>query len=283
MAARFARRLAVPFAGAVLANGCGVVTTGAFTASGEAGVLTDAPSNDSTGTVPLDASSCQPADVETYVPGAYHPATAEWQGACTAAQVSDFYADCLDPVNSSAAACGAFSAPDASGSSCAACILTPDTASAYGPLISHGTFITSNVAGCIQLTVPSELSCAKAEAALVGCELAACEANCPVEDPVTRLAYDGCASAADGAGCQSYEQMAECAQSTEEAGAAAAPLCLLSFKAFYDAVVPHFCGVPSQEAGTVLVDAGAPADAAGADAAVRDSAAADSAASASDR
>jgi hypothetical protein len=244
-----------------VANGCGVVTTSGFRVNSDAGALADGPSNDGVATVSLDASSCQPADVETYVPGEYHPATAAWQGVCSTGEITAFYDACLAPGTSSATACSAFSAPDAAGSACAACIVTPDSASAYGPLISHGTFITNNVAGCIQLTLPSELSCAKAEAALVGCELAACEANCPVDDAPSRTAYNSCASAADTAGCQSYEQMAECAQSLTQEEAGAASVCLpQSFEAFYYAVVPRFCGSPSEDAGTVLVEASAEAE-----------------------
>jgi hypothetical protein len=261
LVARFARRLAVPFVVPVLVNGCGVVAATTFTV-GDGGAVTDARATDGTGALALDASSCQPADVETYVPGVYHSAAAAWQGACTPDEISAFYMDCLGP-SATAATCSAFTATDASGASCAACIVTPDSASVYGPLISHGTFITSNVAGCIQLTMPGELSCAKDEAALVGCELAACEANCPVEDALTRQAYGACASAADSAGCQSYAQMTQCAQpAQEDAGedAGAGSVCLQSFTAFYDAVVKLFCASPTQDAGTVLVDAAGAAD-----------------------
>jgi len=234
------------------------VTSGAFAPSGEAGAAADATLRDGVATLSPDGSACEPADVETYVPGEYRPATAAWQGVCSADQITGFYDACLGP-DAGQAACSAFSAPDGGNGGCAACILTPDSAHAYGPLVNHGTFISNNVAGCIQLTLPSELSCAKAEAALVGCELAACEANCPVAGPATRAAYDGCASAADAAGCQSYDQMASCVQSLTEPDAGAAAACApLSFKAFYDAVVPLFCGTPPapQDAGTVLVEAG---------------------------
>jgi hypothetical protein len=257
LAGRFARRLPVLLAGLALANGCGFVSSSSFTSSGEGGAVSDGSTSDAVVGLSVDSSSCQPADVETYIPGDYHPATAAWQGVCTGDEIQAFYDACLGP-GASPADCKALSAPDAAGAECAACILTPDSASAYGPLIDHGTFITNNVAGCIQLTFTGELSCAKAEAALGGCELAACEANCPVENAATRTAYDSCASAADTAGCQSYEQMASCAQSLAQDDAGAAALCLSpSFEAFYDAVVPLFCGAPPPvDAGIVLVDAG---------------------------
>jgi hypothetical protein len=258
VAGRFVRRLAVLLAGLGLADGCGVVTSGSFTSSGEGGAVSDSSSNDAVLALSGDSSSCQPADVETYVPGAYHPATAAWQGVCTPDEIMDFYDACLGP-SASPADCKALSAPDAADAACAACIVTPDSATAYGPLIDHGTFVANNVAGCIQLTLTGELSCAKAEAALAGCELAACEANCPVENTATRTAYDSCASAADTAGCQSYEQMASCAQSLVQDDAGAAAPCLSpSFEGFYNAIVPLFCGQPPppRDAGPVLVDAG---------------------------
>lgn len=242
-----------------LASGCGVVSKNGITANGEGGAVSDAPSNEGSFGA-SDASSCEPADVETYHPSAYRPATAAWQGVCTAMQIADFYNACLVP-NADPADCHTFSDTDAATSACAACILTPESAAAYGPLVNHGTFITSNVAGCIQLTLPSQLSCAKAEEALAGCEVAACEANCPVHDATTRAAYDSCAAQADGAGCQSYAQMAACAQSLAQQDASAAAACEPpSFKDFYDAVVPLFCAVPSQDAGAILVDSSAPGE-----------------------
>jgi len=273
LAVRLARRALALFAGLALANGCGIVAGSGFSGSGDAGAVTDGPTGDGALQIPSDASSCQPADVETYMPGAYHPATAAYQGVCTTAQIAGFYEACLGS-GATTAACTAFSARDAGTGDCAACILTPDSAIAYGPLIGHGTFITNNVAGCIQLTLPGELSCAKAEAALDGCELAACEANCPVDDAATRAVYDGCAAAADGAGCQSYAQMAACAQSLAQDDAGPGALCLPpSFETFYDTVVPLFCGSAPGDAGAALIDAGgdamSPAEG-GADAGGRD-------------
>jgi hypothetical protein len=238
-------------------SSCARVSSSNFAAGGDSGVVVDGALADVGGALAADSSSCQPADVETYVPGPYHPAAAAYQGACTADQIREFYDDCFGP-DAGTATCAAFSS-DAGTSACAACILTPDTASTYGPLVDHhGTFITSNVAGCIQLILPGDLSCATAEAALVGCELAACEANCPVSDSATRAAYDACTSQADGAGCQSYGQMASCVQSLEDAGPnAASPVenCSLPFDAFYQAVVPIFCGRASTDAGVAAFDA----------------------------
>jgi hypothetical protein len=177
----------------------------------------------------------------------YHPAAAAWQGVCSDMDIQRFYDDCLGP-DPDAGACHAISQADAADAACVACLLTPENADRYGPLIVHGTFITENVAGCIELTDPNGLSCAKAEAALVGCELSACEAMCPVVDAASRAAYDACAIEADNSGCQAYATIAEC---TMDAGSA---LCSpSSFESFYKQVAALFCGLPPSADGGVQV------------------------------
>jgi hypothetical protein len=204
-----------------------------------------------------DASACHPGDVQTYQPSAYHFAAAAWRGVCAVegpngnGQDRLFFDKCLVP-GATPEGCAAFQA-DSANAECAKCILTPDATAShdgYGPLINHGTFITTNVAGCVELTDPSALTCAKAVQALDGCELRACEANCPVQDENSRAAYETCATVADHAGCVSYDMAAACVSSE----AAAAPSCLLpTFADFYYAVVPLFCGVPPE------LDGGGPA------------------------
>src|SRR4029077_6153484 len=137
---------------------------------------------------PGDASACRPGDVATYRPAPYHLAAAAHKGACDAMQIADFYKQCLGPQKTSAQ-CSAFMSDKTTGP-CAACIVTSETADHYGPVIDHSGFVTANVAGCIELTDPSGVSCAKSVQALNGCELAACEANCPVHDAPSRSAYD---------------------------------------------------------------------------------------------
>ncbi len=196
----------------------------------------------------VEASACRPGDVQTYQPGPYHFAAAAWRGVCVVegptgnGQDRMFFDRCLGP-GATPADCDAFQA-DAANADCAKCILTPDSTtdlSGYGPLIDHGTFITTNVAGCIELTDPGALSCAKAVQALGGCELGACEANCPVDDVASRAAYDACTAQADRGGCQPYAMAAACTN----AEVSSAQSCFLrSFDDFYYAVVPLFCGPP---------------------------------------
>jgi hypothetical protein len=233
---------------ATAANGCASLATnsvpyipadGMATGSGDGGT---SPSG--------DANACRPGDVETYQPKAYRPAAAAWQGVCSAAQIGGFYDDCLG-AQATTTTCDAFKA-DKTSSPCAACIETLDGASHDGPLISHGTFLTTNVAGCVELTDPAGLSCAKALQALSGCQLYACEANCPVNDSASRMAFDSCADQASHAGCASYYTATGCASSERDSGRAAD--CLLpAFLDFYNAVVPLFCGAPASD-----FDAGSP-------------------------
>ncbi|MBV9947564.1 MAG: hypothetical protein JOZ69_11990, partial [Myxococcales bacterium] len=202
-----------------------------------------------------DASACRPGDVQTYEPGGYHSATASGQGVCDAAAVQGFDDACLGP-RATHETCMAFKADPAT-AACARCIDTPDTETRYGPLVDHGTFITPNVAGCIELTAPSRLQCARSLQALSGCELAACEANCPVQDAASRAAYDACAAQADTGGCHSFQAVVAACVS-QGGGAGPADLCLAAnFADFYAEVVPLFCSAPQtgRDAGLPSFDA----------------------------
>jgi hypothetical protein len=214
-------------------------------------------SSSSGGSLTSDAASaCEPGNVASYHPDAYHPASGPWQGLCVPGAGGDpiklFYDQCLG-AEASSDACNQFREANAA---CVACILTPDTAAKYGPILDHGTFVTANVAGCIELAGDqepdaSEVPCAKAVQALAGCELAACEANCAVHDAASLTAYDTCATDAEEGGCEPYATAVTCANSEGEASALGAA-CVADFQTFYDVVVPAFCGVgPVAEAGAV--------------------------------
>lgn len=219
-----------------------------------------------------DASACQPGDISTWQPGNYHPAAVP-SDACSPADVTGFYDACLGP-NATDATCTTFQSASAR---CYACILTPDTADSYGPIVQHRGFATANIAGCVELSTelaptpdPSVLACAQAVQALDSCELAACEANCPVTNPSSLASYETCAGAADVSGCQTYESAAACTSALEDGGLAnggAGPLlpdCFLSpFKDFYDRVVPRFCSAapPAPDGGADGGSGVAPSDA----------------------
>lgn len=205
----------------------------------------------------LDGGTCSPADVSSYHP-MYHPAGVEL-GACTEPQMTLMYSACFAPATKDSGLCKDFI--NANGA-CADCILTPESATRYGPIVDHGGFLTENVAGCIEVEVDrqsqadsgaSELGCAKAIQALEGCELAACEINCPVSDASSLASFSKCASAADAAGCQTFAAEASCANPDADAGPLPSACVQPDFQSFYQHVARLFCGA------LPAVDAGSPA------------------------
>jgi hypothetical protein len=270
------RLQALGFGSVLAAAGVGLFATGGCTVATtpnvapepwEGGAGVDAPtggsSSSSGGFGGGDADSCQPGSVATYRPAKYVPASGAGQGLCVPTAAGDpitgFYQACLAPA-ATVDGCNAFTDMN---QACVACILTPETASAYGPILNHGAFVTANVAGCLELAGDeqadaSELPCAKNVQALAGCELAACEANCAVHDAASLTEYDSCADDVESSGCEPYAAAAACADPEAEASALGAA-CLSDFATFYQIVVPVFCGPPAAH------DAGPPValDAAG--------------------
>jgi hypothetical protein len=172
--------------------------------------------------------------------------------------IQDYYDACFG-AGKDASKCSKF--PDMY-PRCAACILTADKDKLYGPLVSSGGFVQVNIAGCIEVSDPDGSLCARAVQALSDCELAACKANCPVTDSLSLTAYDLCASLADTTGCAAYQSAASCVGAELDGGLPAACKAA-SFKDFYDAIVPLFCGPPQTGDG----GAGMNGDASSADAA----------------
>jgi hypothetical protein len=224
----------------VHAAGCGTVTS-------SSGVLPVGGSDAGVGgggfvELSGDGSACQAGAVENYTPGIYQSATGAWQGVCVGDGqdlIGQYYDACFGD-SATSAACGAFKTMSAASAACSACILTPVTAARLGPIIDYGGFVGKNTAGCIELADPGGLPCATAVQALTGCELQACQANCPVTSSASLDAYYDCARYADGTGCASYSAMAACGQMLD--GGPASICASAAFKDFYDAVVPLFCG-----------------------------------------
>jgi hypothetical protein len=211
----------------------------------------------------IDASACLPGDVPTFVPAEYHPAERKL-GACSADALDALYNACFGP-RASARLC---SAQLAQYPTCAGCLETPPDAGSYGPLIVDVSgWIRPNVAGCIELSDPSNpsaLSCAEAVQELAGCEFASCAANCPVapNNGSSVAAYDTCAQQADMSGCQLYAGAVGCTRADggglpADGGAAIAACLQPSLQGFFFAAVPLFCGPPPVDAGTIEADAGA--------------------------
>lgn len=266
----------VAFAGLAPASGCGVVTSTPHI-SAAAGSDASAGGMSGDGEEDAAASSCHASDVLTYVQGSYQPAATP-TGACLGADGGElwdeFYAACLGPAKTPDD-CTTFKQTPAN-AACAACILTPYTAAELGPILNFGEFVGANVAGCIEITDPSHPSCPKAVQAQSDCEIAACQANCPVSSPTSLAARQNCATEADGAGCASFLMMAATCQAAEVDAGLASPCMNGGFMEFYDAVVPLFCGQPmatgagvdagsDASSGLPASDSGQPASDAGAD------------------
>ena len=221
--------------------GCSAVTSGSSPEPNAGGP--DASGEGSGGAGADAATSCRGSDVSTYLPAMYQPA-AEPSAACLGADggtIWDAYFDaCLAP-STTKEACASFTATPAN-AACAACVLTSYTSDPLGPIIDYGEFVGGNVAGCIELEAPRDLACAKAVQALTGCEIAACQANCPVVDGPSLMARETCADAVDDAGCLSFSKAASDCRASEADAGLADPCMITAFKDFYDSVVPVFCG-----------------------------------------
>ena len=238
--------------------GCDAVSASAAYAADAGPTSDDASDADAGPTSPADASACRPGDVQTYVPPPYHAAAPPGQGACGSGTdlLAQFFDACVGP-HASADACKAFAQDQAA---CARCMLSAATSDRYGPLVDASGLVLPNVSGCIELLDPAALSCAKSMQALRGCELAACQANCPVQDPSSFGAYFACAAVADATGCLSYATASATCARAERAGPAAA--CFIPVKDYVTAVGLLFCGPPPPDAASPPGDGGAvPGDA----------------------
>jgi len=221
----------------------------------------------------VDASACRPGDVQTFVPTAYRSATGKHQDVCTPNAIDAIYEHCFDPTIATTLACDNDSVAYPA---CFSCILSPDDALHLGPLLEDSTgWVRPNIAGCIELSDQSSegLACAKGVQVLASCELAACEANCPVTGYGTGSpAYVECAQQADATGCQPFVGAASCA--TLDAGGGPADAadsiagCLATtFEGFYRYAVPLFCGAPPDAEGSTSDAALTAADSGGSSAA----------------
>ncbi len=203
-------------------------------------------------------SMCQPADVSTFQPPTYAPASGERQGLCTQTQIDAIYQSCLGS-SATQAGCDMIIGMGASASdlACSACVFSQDSDTTHGPIIDRGSTVAINLPGCVELLDPNGLACAKSLQAADRCEVDACSANCPVSDAASLSLYDGCIDTAAAGGCKTFEMETGCADGELDGGPAAACFAGTTFLAQYDAIVALFCGAPP-----AVGDAGAmPADA----------------------
>jgi hypothetical protein len=123
-----------------------------------------------------EAGSCAPVPLGGFAP-TFVPSRV-MRGACTTAQISNLISTCFGP-SSSQSACQMLLA-SADDQVCNGCMITGNTAPAWGPLVYHATsgYYIPNVGGCIDVLAPCERPCAQAVQGKFECAFAACESAC---------------------------------------------------------------------------------------------------------
>lgn len=183
-----------------------------------------------------------PKSLKGWMPPAFVPPHAA-QNVCTQNQIQSFWDACRGP-QATMNTCSTFTNANMA---CSSCLLTKSTDSSWGPLVSDGGITFINTAGCIALM--NDMSCAKADEALLACYEAACDTSCPVSDffaPDHSQTLDDwrkCQNVAIAGDCQSYGVTRQNA-CVEDAGTAAAFCDLQQGQTFQDGyfkLAPMFC------------------------------------------
>ena len=195
---------------------------------------------------PMGDSGCNPQDVTAFSAN-WAPPIGHNLGRCTAAQINDYYDQCLS-TTATGSGCSAWT-NDTNNVTCFGCLVTPNTARQWGPVVQYGNggeeYINS--AGCVWLAEPCNLACATALESLVECESAAC-ATCDV--PTDPNSYMSCASEArQMCGCTGYYSSTNCvgAMAQTPAQHPAFATCFggtltATFEQLYLSVATYMCG-----------------------------------------
>ena len=152
---------------------------------------------------------------------------------CTFQEINDVYAYCFSS-NVNATQCQATLTQDAS---CAACLITPDTASKWGAVLglANGIFDV-DLPGCIAIET-GDLACAQHASDLRQCEIASC-ASCPAPtDQQSFTDWQTCMNIADQTTCAQFA-----ATNCTDADAGAAACLAPDFKDAYFTFANLFCG-----------------------------------------
>lgn len=205
--------------------------------AGEAGCPGVVPAMDAEGgficEVP-EGSACVPAPVGTLTPTWIPPRAP--MAACSADQIDLYFSLCWTSAGT-ADSCDAFVKDNPR---CAGCF---EASHAFdeqlGPLVVVGPAYFVNAGGCLALSDPCNLECAKVSAFQDECTGASCAA-CPGDDP---SAWGVCTSAATACSCQSYTaQYVSCRDALEAQGNPAADCFSGDMKTQFEKVLTTFCG-----------------------------------------
>jgi hypothetical protein len=151
-------------------------------------------------------AACAPKSVAGFMPTWIPPG--QQKGACTTAQIDDYYTACITQVG---APCDDFKAKSSSNAACAACILPAKDSKTLGPITETAGVFEQNLGGCVAVVDPMGVDCAKSLQAKEQCELAACEAACVVpNDPTSFDRYLQCAAQADQGDCKMLKEASNC-------------------------------------------------------------------------
>jgi hypothetical protein len=229
-------------AGAISLAGCGGSPGGSVFIPSPPDAATPAPYGG--GLLGPDAGSaadanvvCVPASTAGFTPTWKGP-TAVHSGACTSAQISSFYDDCLSFTSDSATCDGFVKANTA----CTACLQSNDTDATYGAIIWHSShaYFTTNIAGCIAAETgdTSPTGCAATYQGIVECKEAACSACLAAKDPA---GFSTCESKATGCGGLPQTCIAEIRDASDPASTCIPPAGTTTQDA-YLRIAPIFCG-----------------------------------------
>ncbi|HEY2366484.1 MAG TPA: hypothetical protein VGH87_08865 [Polyangiaceae bacterium] len=144
-----------------------------------------------------------PADVSKFSPTAPKLARA-YQAACGSGQVTAFYNACI-ATSATTYSCQSWETASQSNNSCAACMISNDYESAWGPIVNHLGYSFINQMGCAELLTQNPApsgTCAYDEWADLSCAMAACDTLC-ASDGLYEL--NQCEQNAIANGCKSYD------------------------------------------------------------------------------
>ena len=187
--------------------------------------------------------ACEICDVTGYTPAPMAAPLVE-KAACTSSEIASFASACL-AASATPQGCQAW---QADAGACASCVLTMQTASAWGPLVCSASGCSPNLGGCVDLelgTVADEKtsggtgSCGDYLEAAAGCEEASC-LDCQPSDLAAceqSTALQACKTYVDAA-----SSAAPCAPLATDAAPPGTSRCAPQSDADYAAFLDVFCG-----------------------------------------
>ena len=221
-----------PDSGAVVPPDSGTIVPDSGTVVPDSGTVVP-----DSGTVVPDSgtvvTTCPPGSLASFTTK-YHAPDTNGPGSCTASEIAQFYTACLDPVNSTQAACTSYQ-NGIGGLFCSPCLVTPSTASKWGPLVQYpDNTVSLNSGGCYAISASAALSCGQQSEYVVECDRAACAACSTANGD-----FDSCATAAEAAGCSQYAQ-----SETTQCAPYASTGCALSgtFESSFKSIAAVMCG-----------------------------------------